>query len=151
MVSKHCVPEASPPLPLTNEEKVDLYIEYHDGPMPSEGSVYRTAAVVKSEPCAACVHDPTKPHLRTGYPDPDSPMMMRCGVCDDSWIDPELQRRLEASRKMIDDLFPSLNATNSLIERLEEKISRMERAHRVLGFVIVGIITVFASYILSRR
>lgn len=141
MVVKHIVCERIPLVSepqdateLTNSEKIEAYYDYLDGvdgTEPSEGTVYRTAAVVPVDPCGACVHDVTKPNERTGYPDPTSPMMMCCGVCGAQWIDPTLERQARTAQRRLDEVLKHAEMMQSMADRLIEESFRTKRSLRV--------------------
>lgn len=89
---------------------------------------YRQLGEVKVEPCGACVHDPDHPEVRTGVIDLGSPMMMRCNVCGDRWIDPTIERRVKNALHMFDELTKSNEAMS---DKLIEEMSRTRRNLKV--------------------
>lgn len=125
---------------MTNEKKVDAYLDYHNGPEVPDGTVYRTAAVVEEEPCGSCVRDATRPNNRTGYPDPISPMMMRCDACGARWIDPTLEEQARTAQHHLDNMSKQAEMMQSMADRMIEETFRTRRylRYQIAAAVIGG-------------
>lgn len=116
--------------------------------VPEPNTAYRTAADVIDEPCGSCVHDASHPNERTGYPDPEHPMMLRCDVCGTRWINPVFEKQAKDTQRALNEVSKQAEAMQRMSERMfEEAFHKRRTATWIVAACIIIACKLFQNLI----